>query len=94
MDSDLSMWFKDNSHIYVVSNHACWLDPDTNRKVAKRRYGTVVRSTEASLAGMLAAHLDETEKWILDRVAEPQADEDDDGGGRNGGDTTEEERAN
>lgn len=81
IDTELSLWYKENSRVYVAGNHACWLDPDLTRKVNKRRFGTVVRSEKKDLNQMMQAHAHETWEWISERVTEHDA-----------GDTTEEEK--
>ena len=84
VDTDLSLWYKEHSRVYVANNHACWTDEDLKRKVQKRRFGTAVRSPHFGLAKMLQAHADEVHAWISERVAV-----DDEMAGH--GDTTEEE---
>ncbi|KOS18449.1 Histone deacetylase clr3 [Escovopsis weberi] len=82
IDNGLSSWYKDNSRVYVASDHACWSDPDLTRKVHKRRFGTVVRSSKCGLNNMMQEHAGEAQQWILDRVTTS----------RGAGDTTEEDR--
>lgn len=80
IDPDLSSWYKENSRVYVASDHACWSDHDLTKKVQKRRFGTVVRSPKLGLNKMMQEHADEAQEWILARVSTTS-----------GGDTTEEE---
>lgn len=80
VDHDLSSWYKENSQVFVASDHACWADPDLTRKVMKRRFGTVRRSSVHGLTRMMRAHATDAQRWILDRVADTH------------GDSTEEER--
>ncbi|KAK5988684.1 Histone deacetylase clr3 [Cladobotryum mycophilum] len=68
IDNDLSSWYRDNSRVYVASDHACWSDPDLTRKVHKKRFGTVVRSKRFGLNNMMQEHAEEACQWILDRV--------------------------
>jgi histone deacetylase 6 len=67
VDESLSIWYKENSRIYVANDHACWRDPDLTRKVNRRRFGTVFRSPVTGLSRMLHAHASDVEKWILSR---------------------------
>jgi len=77
---DLSSWYKDNSRVYVADDHACWADPDLNRKVSKRRFGAVKRSPVTGLNRMMAEHAEDMHRWIMSRVSEEQ------------GNTTEEDK--
>ncbi|KAH9434458.1 hypothetical protein MCOR02_006462 [Pyricularia oryzae] len=81
VDPDLSTWYRDNSRIYVGSDHACWLDNDLTRKVNKRRFGAVKRSPVTGLARMMREHAQDAQAWIRGRVRTPE----------DGGDTTEED---
>lgn len=81
MDPDLSSWYRDNSRIYVIHDHAAWSDPDLTRKISRKRFGTVIRSPTAGLNRMMAEHAKEVQQWIMERVAD---------GGH--GDTTEEDK--
>ncbi|KAJ9133555.1 Histone deacetylase [Pleurostoma richardsiae] len=80
VDESLSSWYKENSHIYVAHDHLCWSDPDMTRRVNKRRFGTVIRSSQTGLNRMMREHADEAQQWMLDRVT------------IGGGDTTEEDK--
>jgi len=79
VDPELSLWYKDNSHVYVANNHACWANPELNRKINKRRFGAVKRSAVSGLNPMMREHAEDAQQWIMSRV----------GGGH--GDTTEDE---
>jgi histone deacetylase 6 len=79
VDENLSLWYKENSQVYVGSDHACWQDPDLTRKVRKRRFGTVIKSTMPGLNKMMHEHADEVKRWMLSRVT-------------SNGDTTEEDK--
>lgn len=80
-DESLSGWYKENSRVYVASDHACWNDHELTRKVNKRRFGTVVRSRAIGLNKMMKEHKEEAVAWIKERTGESQ----------NSGDTTEED---
>lgn len=80
VDEGLSGWYKENSRVYVASDHACWTDPDLIRKVNKRRFGNVIRSPARGLTKMMHEHAQEVQEWILERVTSAGS-----------GDTTEEE---
>lgn len=82
VDQSLSHWYKEHSRVYVAKDHACWADPDLTRKVNKKRFGTVKRSSRNGLARMMKEHSAEAQQWILSRVSEKQK----------GGDTTEDEK--
>lgn len=78
VDPDLSGWYKDNSLVYVANNHMCWANPDYARKVHKRRFGTVLRSSQDSLVMMMREHREEVQRWILERCEESGDTTDDD----------------
>lgn len=80
VDESLSHWYKSNSRVFVSHNHACWLDPTTEKKVRKKRFGAVIRSPQSSLVGMMQHHTNEVQQYILSAVA-------------GGGETTESEGA-
>jgi histone deacetylase 6 len=80
VDQELSAWYRDNSRVFVANDHACWEDPDLNRKVNKRRFGAVKRSPVNGLNRMMREHATDVQQWIMGRVAEGH------------GDTTEEEQ--
>ncbi|KAG6004847.1 hypothetical protein E4U21_000685 [Claviceps maximensis] len=69
IDPDLSLWYKENSRVYVAGDHACWSDPDLTKKVQKRRFGTVVRSPKIGLNEMMQQHAAEAQEWILSRTS-------------------------
>ncbi|KAG5928293.1 hypothetical protein E4U53_002711 [Claviceps sorghi] len=70
IDPDLSLWYKENSRVYVAGDHACWSDPDLTKKVQKRRFGTVVRSPKIGLNEMMQQHAAEAQQWILSRTSD------------------------
>jgi len=72
VDQDLSPWYKENSRVYVASNHACWSDSELTRKVMKRRFGTVIKSSASTLSGMMSEHYQDVREWILERASEDQ----------------------
>jgi histone deacetylase 6 len=80
-DPDLSSWYKHNSLVFVAADHACWNDEDLAKKVLKKRFGGVKKSTQTSLNRMMEAHASEVQEWILQRLADGKS-----------GNTTEEER--
>ncbi|KAK3387244.1 hypothetical protein B0H63DRAFT_431113 [Podospora didyma] len=80
VDQELSMWYKENSRVYVANDHACWADAELTRKVMKRRFGTVVRSEANGLTAMMQAHAPEVHDWILRRLTDEEQ-----------GDTTEDD---
>jgi histone deacetylase 6 len=82
VDQELSSWYKENSRVYVGSDHACWQDSDLTRKVNKRRFGAVKRSPVTGLNRMMREHAEDAQQWIMGRVAMGH------------GDTTEEDRMN
>lgn len=48
------IWSSQSSHIYVARNHYFW-SPDRPRK-QRKRYGTLIQSTETTLIDMMATH--------------------------------------
>ncbi|KAI1825160.1 histone deacetylase [Xylaria intraflava] len=66
-DPDLSTWYRHNSLVFVSENHACWSDEDLSKKVHKRRFGNVKKSSQTGLNRMLETHAPEAQEWILDR---------------------------
>lgn len=74
VDHDLSSWYKENSQVFVANDHACWADPDLTRKVMKRRFGTVKRSSVSGLTRMMKEHATDAQQWIMARVAENTSD--------------------
>jgi histone deacetylase 6 len=78
VDPLLSGWYKDNSLVYVANNHMCWENPDYTRKVHRRRFGSVRRSTQDSLVMMMREHREDVERWILERCEESGDTTDDD----------------
>lgn len=80
IDTELSSWYKENSQVYVAADHACWSDYELTRKVQKRRFGTVIRSTQLGLNKMMHEHAGEAQEWLLARLSSTSR-----------GDTTEDE---
>ncbi|KAI0859358.1 histone deacetylase [Xylaria cubensis] len=80
-DPDLSTWYKNNSLVFVAADHACWSDEDLAKKVHKRRFGGVKKSSESGLNRMMEAHAGEVQRWVKDRLRANQS-----------GHTTEDER--
>lgn len=78
VDPDLSSWYKEHSLVYVANNHMCWETPEYARKVHKRRFGSVQRSTQSSLVMMMWEHREDVERWILERCEETGDTTDDD----------------
>jgi histone deacetylase 6 len=70
VDQELSSWYKEHSRVYVINTHYCWQDPDTNRKVNKRRFGTIKRSSETTVPMMMKVHAEDVQDWIMERVEE------------------------
>lgn len=81
VDEELSAWYKRNSLVYVANDHACWSDPDLEKKVNKKRFGGVKRSDQVGLNRMMQRHGPEVHEWILERVAPERS-----------GNTTEDDR--
>lgn len=86
VDTGLSGWYRDNSRVYLAGDHAAWADPDLAKKVQKRRFGTVVKSSASGLNRMMASHSSEAQAWVMERVTTEVTGEE---GGE--GDTTEDE---
>lgn len=84
VDQELSSWYKDNSQVYVANDHACWSDPDLTRKVMKRRFGNVIRSTANGLTPMMAEHFGDVLQFVEGRVSDEVEEE--------GGETEDEGR--
>ncbi|KAI0914628.1 histone deacetylase [Ustulina deusta] len=80
-DPDLSTWYKHNSLVFVAGDHACWSDEDLQKKVLKRRFGGVKKSTKTGINCMMEAHGPEVQEWILARLTRHKS-----------GHTTEDER--
>ncbi|KAL7624472.1 Histone deacetylase hda1 [Parahypoxylon ruwenzoriense] len=80
-DPDLSTWYKQNSLVYVTNDHACWSDEDLAKKVLKKRFGGVQKSTEIGLARMMEAHSNAVRQFINGRLSQQRS-----------GNTTEEEK--
>lgn len=74
-DPDLSKWYRDNSLVYVSRNHACWENEELKRKVLKKRFGGVRRSTHSGLARMMEEHSEEVHEWITKKISESQSGE-------------------
>lgn len=75
-DPSLSSWYRSHAWIVVVPDHTCFSDPEQNRKVAKNRFGHVVRAEiEVGNGGnpigrMLRAHESDARDWIVEKVLE------------------------
>lgn len=67
-DPELSSWYKNNSLVFVAADHACWSDEDLAKKVLKKRFGGVQKSTETGLNRMMEAHATEVQEWITKRL--------------------------
>ncbi|KAK6825398.1 histone deacetylase clr3 [Apiospora arundinis] len=76
VDEDLSGWYKRNSLVFVADDHACWIDADMAKKVSKKRFGGVKRSSQIGLNKMMYAHANEVQEWIVERVKSDKAGED------------------
>ncbi|KAK8039412.1 hypothetical protein PG993_007823 [Apiospora rasikravindrae] len=76
VDEDLSGWYKRNSLVYVADDHACWIDADMAKKVSKKRFGGVKRSSQTGLNKMMHAHAGEVHEWIAERVTSDKAGDD------------------
>ena len=74
------MWYKGISSIYVAPNHACWVDPDSVRKVRKARFGTVIQADveveqgEDGVRAMLKRYESEGMKFIENGVMKWEKD--------------------
>lgn len=79
VDESLSLWYKNNSRVYVANDHACWKDPKLENKIKKKRFGTVIRSPETGLNAMMRRHATDAQEFISRRCV------------LNGGDTTEDD---
>lgn len=79
-----------NSRVYVSNNHAVWLDAAQEKKVRKKRFGTVIRSPETGLNTMMHRHFSEVQDYIMERAATGEGEtgettEDDATAGASGG---------
>jgi histone deacetylase 6 len=81
-DPTLSQWYQQHSRVYVADNHACWADKYLARKVDKKGFGAVMRSSTNGLARMMQEHSSDAQDWILSQLTERQK----------GGDTTEDDK--
>lgn len=77
-DESLTAWYKNHSQIYVAADHDCWRVPELEKKVRKRRFGTVIKSDTNGLNQMLKRHLIEATSWIKEMVGDEEEDEEDD----------------
>lgn len=68
VDPDLSGWYKNHSQVYISSDHVCWRDENLARKIQKRRFGSVIRSSAPSLSQMMQTHATEVHAWIMEIV--------------------------
>ncbi|KUI67574.1 Histone deacetylase clr3 [Cytospora mali] len=84
VDERLSAWYKDNSLVYVASDHLCWTDPKLQGKVKKKRFGTVIHSPQLTLNAMMKEHAKEVQGWIAARSIDAAAAQT--------GDTTEDDK--
>ncbi|KAI8624593.1 histone deacetylase [Xylariaceae sp. FL1651] len=80
-DPELSGWYKNNSLVFVAADHACWSDEELAKKVLKKRFGGVKKSSQTGLNRMMDVHATEVHDWILTRLNQ-----------KNSGNTTEEDR--
>lgn len=80
VDPDLSNWYKNHSQVYIQGDHICFRDPILCRKVMKRRFGTVLRSSAKNAGEMMQLHADDVKLWIMNIVESTRS-----------GDTTENE---
>lgn len=55
----LSVWYKTHSLVFCAADHLCWSDPTLERKVAKNRFGNVIKSTVTGLVRMMLHHKQE-----------------------------------
>lgn len=75
-DPQLSVWYRNNSLIFVVPDHVCFTDPDQHRKVTKNRFGQVrgadidVGNGGNPISKMLARHQSDARDWIMEKLAE------------------------
>lgn len=69
VDESLSHWYKMNSRVYVSNNHGVWMDAAQEKKVRKKRFGTVIRSPETGLNTMMHRHFLEVQDYIRERAA-------------------------
>ena len=70
VDGDLSLWYKQNSRVYVEQGHACFLNPQYEKKVQKKRFGTVIRSAYTGLSRMMRGEAEAAQQFILSRVSD------------------------
>ncbi|KAI1499437.1 histone deacetylase [Biscogniauxia marginata] len=89
-DQELSSWYKHNSLVYVATDHACWSDADLAKKVLKKRFGGVKRSSQVGLNRMMEAHAGDVQDFIRTRLSSSTEEEEGAEGGS--GNTTEDER--
>ena len=81
IDPELSSWYKENSRIYVAGDHACWAEPRLTKKIHKRRFGTIIKSSMLGLDMMMQAHAAEAQDWMQARIpvnSDENTTEDDD----------------
>ncbi|KAI1636766.1 putative histone deacetylase A [Biscogniauxia mediterranea] len=85
-DPGLSTWYKHNSLVYVATDHACWKDDDLAKKVLKKRFGGVKRSSQVGLSRMMETHAEEVRAFIrqMTRGEGSDAEEGEDGEGEGG----------
>jgi histone deacetylase 6 len=54
----------------VAKDHACWSDPELEKKVTKKRFGGVKKSDQIGINNMMQRHAPEVQQWILNRVSQ------------------------
>ncbi|KAH8899497.1 histone deacetylase A-like protein [Thozetella sp. PMI_491] len=73
-DPDLSPWYKEHSRVFVAADHACWSDPELEKRVKKRRFGTVIHSKVAGLVRMMQFHFEDVQEYIQKELRSDQGD--------------------
>lgn len=69
-DPYLSSWYKQNSLIFVSSDHSCWNDEENAKKVRKNRFGAVKKSDVTGLGNMLKKYEGMATGWVTEKVGE------------------------
>lgn len=80
-DDTLSTWYKAHSHVFVADDHACWINPDSLKKIRKKRFGTVLRSPVKGLNAMMKMHFDEATSWVAEMTGGDEEQDEKYGGG-------------
>ncbi|KAI5298779.1 Histone deacetylase hda1, partial [Ascosphaera atra] len=70
----LSKWYKDNSMVFVCSEHNMWKG---QHKISKR-HGKVYQSPKSNLNEMLEYHKHQVFDFIQDRIVEPVEEQEND----------------